>query len=359
MQIKNRLEYLLRVKIFSVLFILFFHTPSTWCCNRTLLNSEAEAMSTKIWQGSEITEEQVRESLKFVHDEKEARKYEDKKFPETLKQIKKLIKNKNFILFSKICQEIYDSDKDNQVAISIFYSEVINKYKSYYILQQEIEKNWKISIQHKKYDNPGKNKARKTLPVTEVSTPNTCCDFYTYNVKDNTNSIIEALKNSSELCSLGLAKNNIDSMLFKSLTRELNLKAFSELKLVDISENPIDKSAALALGEWLSISSQPYIILTATTLKCKNISALYDEFRKSFSKGLVEEFMKRIIFVSFDYLGHIKNNVPQVYQSLVGEGKIAENWIEIHENFYKEKFYKNLLEERNKNQLLKEQILHL
>jgi hypothetical protein len=128
------------------IFFFYLGAPASWALNLTFLDCDAEAMNTRLWQGQglEITEKQIRKSLNFIDNEDEIRqRYKHDNFQESQKRYR-CIENNGFILFSMICQRIYEkSDNEiDQIAINIFFQQVAKKYAHYYILQIEIRNNY-------------------------------------------------------------------------------------------------------------------------------------------------------------------------------------------------------------------------
>lgn len=127
-------------KICGALVLSFQLISAGWACNSTRLDSDVEAMHTKIWRGLEITERDVRDSLSFLHDEENFRKYKDLEFGKTIEIKKNSIDNQNYHTFSDICKKIYQENNDEkQIAVSIFFNEVSKRYQGYFNLQKEIE----------------------------------------------------------------------------------------------------------------------------------------------------------------------------------------------------------------------------
>ena len=129
------------LKIICSALVLSFQLISVgWACNSTRLDSDVEAMHTRIWRELEITESDVRESLNFLYDEEKFRKNKDLEFGKTTESKKNSIDNQNYHTFSDICKKIYEeNDDEKQIAVSIFFNEVSKRYQAYYNLQKEIE----------------------------------------------------------------------------------------------------------------------------------------------------------------------------------------------------------------------------
>lgn len=126
-------------KICSALVLSFQLISAGWACNSTRLDSDVEAMHTIIWRGLEITESDVRESLNFLYDEEQFRKYKDLNFEKTTESMKNSVDNQNYHTFSNICKKIYEENNDEkQIAVSIFFNEVSKRYQAYFDLQKEI-----------------------------------------------------------------------------------------------------------------------------------------------------------------------------------------------------------------------------
>ncbi|MGV8964241.1 MAG: hypothetical protein ACOH2V_12805 [Candidatus Saccharimonadaceae bacterium] len=307
----------------------------TWGCNYTYLDSEAETMQTKIWRGLDITESQVRKSLDFINNKEAIEQYNSDNFQEIMQNFRSSIQNEHFNSFAKTCQTIYETSDDEslQIAVSIFFQEVTKRYRPYYILQKEMQKTL----------------AKHTNPL------NKGCDFHGINLRNTQSEVIQALKDSPQVRFIRLSNCGLSSNNFKRLTMELNLKEFTRLRFIDISGNPLDKTAALALGEWLNLDSRPYVKLTETDLKTSKVENLYDELRKTFTTNQVAEFMKHVIFITRAYLSNtqLKNEEIEVYNRLVETGKIPSNWKEIHLDFYKKYFTKKTSSETQINQISK------
>jgi hypothetical protein len=304
-------------------------------CDYRYLDSEAEAMGTKLWSGHDITESQIRKSLGFVENKEEVKQDRYENFQGIMQDSRSSIHNERFNSFANICQRIYETSDDEgvRIAISIFFQEVTNKYRPYYILQKEMHKTLE------RYKSP----------------PKKGCDFHGINLSIKQDDAVQELKASSEIKFIRLSQCGLSSDNFKRLTMMLDLKEFSQLQLIDISSNPIDKTAALALAGWLELESQPYVKLTETDLKASKVESLYDELRHVFTTKQVAEFMKRVIFVTRSYLSNtqLKNDEVEVYNRLVQAGKIPTNWKDIHLEFYKKYFTKKPMNEAKKQQTLK------
>jgi hypothetical protein len=122
---------------------------------------------------------------------------------------------------------------------------------------------------------------------------------------------------------------------------KLDKREFSKLRFLDLSENPIDTTAALSLGGWLKIDSLPYVKVTGTNLNADTMESLYCEMRSVWTKNQVAEFMKRIIFIKSKDLQDLKVAETDTYKRLLQQGILPEDYIIIHEQFYNKYFRKN------------------
>jgi hypothetical protein len=123
---------------------------------------------------------------------------------------------------------------------------------------------------------------------------------------------------------------------------------FLRLKILDLSKNDIDEHAAPSLLQWLALHKDLKINLTGTGVGVRNIAKLYDKLADlpDHSPERALGLMSRVVFVSSDYLSEASRNV-QIYKTLQDEGKLPQDWAQIHRSFYKSVEYKNLLQQRN------------
>lgn len=174
-------------------------------------------------------------------------------------------------------------------------------------------------------------------------------------IEEKLSTIKGKLLKSSNVMSMNLKKTNLNSSTFKRLTKclltepliESSLKSF---QILEISDNKIDENAAPSIAKWLLLTSKPYIKLTGNPIALKNISKLYTGFTNNgFSNENINKFMKKIIFVSKEYVRKASKTV-QIYKTLVDNKIIPRNWACIHSEFYNLKFYKSLLKQEEINQ---------
>ena len=175
-------------------------------------------------------------------------------------------------------------------------------------------------------------------------------DFSGINLSYNFNRKFQRIVDdiSSKIEVLGLAQNKITPNILNTITKNLNSEHFTNLKLLDLSNNPLDETCIKTLLQWLTLPSKPYIRLCGTEIGLKRVKRLYHQLIQLVPTE-APCIMKQIIFVSKDYVK--KASRLGIYQKLVQENIIPSNWVEIHHTFYTT-IYPKMIYQRDCNQYI-------
>ncbi len=167
-----------------------------------------------------------------------------------------------------------------------------------------------------------------------------------YNVDWKLKQILDKLYDRSRIEALGLTQNNITPNIFDTITQTLNPSQFTNLKLLDLSNNPLDETCIKTLLQWLILPSKPYIRLCRTEISNKRVKKLYHQLMQVVPE---EALMLQIIFVSKDYVK--KASILDIYQRLVQENILPSDWVKIHQTFYTT-IYPRLIYQRDCNEYI-------
>lgn len=174
-------------------------------------------------------------------------------------------------------------------------------------------------------------------------------DFSGVDFSNDTSKKISMVKQeidkSDHIKAIGFTKNKLTSEIFAQITQSMPLHQFKSLRVLDLEDNFIDRTAALTIARWLQLDSQPTINLYNNRVRAQNIKNLCDALLENFSLDKVKEFMKRVIFTSEGNITRA-SKTTQTYKTLVSEGKLASEWPAYHRNFYKSEDYKCLVKMR-------------
>lgn len=123
-------------KILIGLLTMVFHLTSVaYCSNLKVLDPEAEAYTSKIWSKDPITEDDIKQSLKFFYnskniDEKYSNSNNFKNLCSTLKAEFQGLGDTKFSPFIEMCEGVYQSSAaTSRTAIFILLEKVANKYR--------------------------------------------------------------------------------------------------------------------------------------------------------------------------------------------------------------------------------------
>ena len=152
-----------------------------------------------------------------------------------------------------------------------------------------------------------------------------------------------------KIVALSVKSCGFNDELFSMFTDSIHSK-FSELKVLDISFNPLTQRSAKSLKKWIESNKKlDFIDVCGTQIALKNIENLSDALLMlTKDHGQNNELLKKIIFVHKDYVSRAGSPNIKIYSKLVKQGKIPENWVDIHKSFYKNSLVRTLEDYANK-----------
>ncbi|AIK95576.1 hypothetical protein [Candidatus Odyssella acanthamoebae] len=152
-------------KILLSLLIMASHLPSkAYECTNKVLESEANAYVSKIWSKVSLQEEQIKESLTFLHKSPSSQnKYEEyldtKRFKDLYEDIKGMQKPE-LEDFAKSCRKIYKKEESiNRIAVFMLLQKIADKYNLI------LEKNKSLKPSKKHEDKGHKLSSNKLLEL--------------------------------------------------------------------------------------------------------------------------------------------------------------------------------------------------
>ncbi|MBW8310097.1 MAG: hypothetical protein K0M45_10780 [Candidatus Paracaedibacteraceae bacterium] len=134
-------------------------------CKNQVLESEANAYVSKIWSKVSLQEEQIKESLNFLHESPLSQnKYEEylkiKRFDDLYEDIKKRMQKPELKDFAKSCRKLYKKEESiNRIAVFMLLEEIAGKYNLI------LEKNQSLKPSKKQEDKSHKFSSNKLLDL--------------------------------------------------------------------------------------------------------------------------------------------------------------------------------------------------